>query len=628
MVIRKFVASTYRAWRLGALTFALAAVCLLSFCAAVSAQPVVPPQRDPLINMLMAQPKIDLSAPIKPAAAFDPPVIGVGEESFYRVSFNALEESIKMPAELKVSGRAEVKPRAQGQIFQMLPPVMVPLSVFNYRVRATAPGKIAIPSFTAQVYGSNVTIPATELEVISIPTPIAALPPKLTVEIPATKLFVGQAAAITVFLPGMPGGSGGGSSPVQMIGNGLVVDQGVARQMIQAIPRNGVNVMTYTYETLLTPLEAGTLTFFAQGFVNPNRFNGPVIINSSGIASIIPQFTLFESDDIQLKVRPLPREGELPGFTGAIGRFRLEPPSLTTNSLRVGDPVRLTVMVRSNAIPSNFARLVPPPAPSARDWQVLAAGSDSAPAAFVQARGFAEFYYTLIPLTEQCKSTPPIPFSYFDPMEERYVDLTIPPVEVRVSPGQIPADLAALLETGPGRQDTERLPVLSGTAAKPGRSVASLVPLQQQSWFMGLQLAPAVGLGGLWFWDRRRRYLEQHPEVVLRRRARRELRRHRHALRKAARSQDAKAFATSAVDAMRAVAAPHYPAEPRALVGRDILQLLAPGDALEGRLRSIVQRFFAVTDEASFSTASADINPLLGLQPELTEVLARLEAKL
>jgi len=105
--------------------------------------------------------------------------------------------------------------------------------------------------------------------------------------------------------------------------------------MIQALPRDGINVMTYTYETLVTPLEAGDLTFFAQGFVNANRFGGPVVINSSGIGSIIPQYNLLESDDIELKVRPLPREGELPGFTGAIGRFTLDPPVLSTNALRV-----------------------------------------------------------------------------------------------------------------------------------------------------------------------------------------------------------------------------------------------------------------------------------------------------
>jgi hypothetical protein len=156
----------------------------------------------------------------------------------------------------------------------------------------------------------------------------------------------------------------------------------------------------------------------------------------------------------------------------------------------------------------------------------------------------------------------------------------------------------------------------------------TLLPVQQQAWFLGLQLLPAACLGGLWQWDRRRRYLEQHPEVVLRRRARRDLRRQRRVLHRAARQGDARTFAAAAVSAMRAACAPHYPAEPRALVGRDILHVFAGNNGQEESLRPVVQRFFAVTDQAQFSAASADVAPLLQLHSQLEQVLQKLEAKL
>ena len=76
-------------------------------------------------------------------------------------------------------------------------------------------------------------------------------------------------------------------------------------------------------------------------------------------------------------MRPLPREGELPGFTGAIGSFAVGPPKLATNVLRVGDPVKLTVTV-TNRGDGPLARLVAPPPPQVRDWQVFAANDFAA----------------------------------------------------------------------------------------------------------------------------------------------------------------------------------------------------------------------------------------------------------
>jgi hypothetical protein len=79
---------------------------------------------------------------------------------------------------------------------------------------------------------------------------------------------------------------------------------------------------------------------------------------------------------------------------------------------------------------------------------------------------------------------------------------------------------------------------------------------------------------------------------------------------------------------MRVACAPHYPAEPRALVGCDVLPLLAETDR-SGRAGEVVRRFFAVTDAARFgTTAPPNAADLLPLQPELDRVLQQLEEKL
>ena len=103
-----------------------------------------------------------------------------------------------------------------------------------------------------------------------------------------------------------------------------------------------------------------------------SRFGGTIVINGTTIIpGGPPQYTLVETDPVELHVRPLPSEGELPGFTGAIGSFELGPPRLATNVVRVGDVVTLTVTV-TNRGDGPLARLVAPPAPRAADWQVFA----------------------------------------------------------------------------------------------------------------------------------------------------------------------------------------------------------------------------------------------------------------
>ena len=52
-------------------------------------------------------------------ASFDPPVVRPGEQSIYRVVFNALEESIEWPDKITAPPQLEIRPGAQGEILQM-----------------------------------------------------------------------------------------------------------------------------------------------------------------------------------------------------------------------------------------------------------------------------------------------------------------------------------------------------------------------------------------------------------------------------------------------------------------------------------------------------------------------------
>ena len=78
---------------------------------------------------------------------------------------------------------------------------------------------------------------------------------------------------------------------------------------------------------------------------------------------------------------------------------------------------------------------------------------------------------------------------------------------------------------------------------------------------------------------------------------------------------------------MQVACAPHYPAEPRALVGSDVLALLSQAGA-NGRAGEVIRRFFTVTDASRFATAGGDAAELLSLEPELERVIEQLEERL
>ena len=394
------------------------------------------PTRDPLMSLMMSQPNIAIPAMPNATAAFDPPMVRPGEESFLRVVVNALEESVEWPTNLAAPPQLEMQPGAHGQLLQMTATNLEPWTAFNYRVRATSLGSFTVPQFEVKVDGKPVKVPSARLEVVSAPPPSMSRAEELKLELPATNLFVGQPVTARILLPGPPAGALQGLGQPQLSGEGILVDLGGVRQRYEMVPRGGTMVAIFVYETTLTPVLAGKLSVFAQSFTVGSRFTGPVAIPGGP-----PQYTLLESEPIELNVRPLPSEGRLPGFTGAIGSLGIGPPKLAATVLRVGDPVKLTVTI-TNRGEGPLARLVAPPPPKAQDWEVFA-GNDFAPTQPVaQVRpvirigpdgrpvltsvpqpgplqGVVTFNYTLLPLTEAAQSHPAHPFQLLRPQNGR-----------------------------------------------------------------------------------------------------------------------------------------------------------------------------------------------------------------
>ncbi|HTV42397.1 MAG TPA: hypothetical protein VMF08_17650 [Candidatus Sulfotelmatobacter sp.] len=583
--------------------------CLISIIVALAAAPSLRAQVSPHVTadqaakLQVPQPVVDISSPVTVTAAFDPPTAGVGQSVYYRVAIDgAGEAAVRWPGSISTPRELKFGPVTQGQLMEFLGNSFRPLASFLYEVKPAAAGHFTVPGFMVMVDGQPVQIPAATVDVD--PSVSGPPPRRLMLEVSATNVFLGQPLRARVLLPASPQNQIEALREVEFNGAGFMSDLSTVRQTVEMTGINGRSVPAYIYEITLTPIETGPSMLSAQAFAAGHEFFGTTITARVSIQGGPPHYVFLDSNPVQVNVRPLPA-GQPASFNGSIGTFTLTAPKLSTNRIQVGEPVRLTVAVRGT-----FDRLVPPAPPNASDWEIV---PDNPP----------DFSFTLIPLSDTVRQTPAIPFSTFDPSNSSYVDLTIPSLPVAVTSEALPTEMPAVVDAGTAQGPPLKLGALSPS---PGRSAAGLVPPQLRGGFVCLQIVPILAILGLWQWDRHRRFLEAHPEIVRRREARRVLRREKRRLRDATRRGDAAAIVRHAANAMKIASAPRYAAHPQALVCSDVLNHLDDADR-SGAAGETVRKIFAAAD-TRFAAAPQMQADLAALQPDLDAVLLKLEEQL
>lgn len=559
------------------------------------------------IQFQVAQPPVEKTIPVTVTAVFDPPTISVGEKAFYRVSFTATESSVNWPEQFSLPEGLKLVSKHTGQIAQLRADQYHPVAAFVYEVSALAAGPIVVPGFTVNVSGVPTLVPPASLNVVTnlgLPRPR-----RLQLYVSATNIFLGQPFHARIVLQYDPGQDTEALREISLTGKGLMLDKTQTRLSIEPVSLDGKPPQTaLTCIMVVTPMSAGSLSFSAQGFTAGHEFTFPMSIHGPvKISPGPPQYELLVSDPVQINIRPLPVDGELPGFTGAIGNFSIESPRLSTNHVHVGEPLKLSFIIQGiGELPS----FVPPATPVSSEWQII----EDSPVATS---------FTLIPLTDETHATPAIPYCFFNPKTGKYVDMTIPSIPVTVVGKSLPIELSTV-----STNDTLEVRLkLSSLAAMPGKSLHTLRPMQLQPRFIALFLLPVIVLALLWQWDRHRQFLAAHPEIVRRTQARRALRRQHQLLQHAIAAGDSPTFIHHAANAFRIAAAPHYPAEPRALACADILAQLPEPD-ISNHAADIVRQVFAA-DDAHYSNPPVTPPPeLLALNPEVLSVLQKLEEKL
>lgn len=590
------------------------------------------PARDPLASLMVPQPPVDTTSPIVPVVEFEPAVITNGQSAVYRVVLNVMESSIDWPDRIPAPPGCSVRPGAFGQRLRNAGGRIVPRTTFLYHIQPSSNGVFTLPGYTIRARNETVQIPAAHLTVVPAGSAQVQTAPRILMQAPEAEVFVGQNIDLQVLFPGKPDGAVQTLTQVEVNGDGVLVDRNFRTQRIETRMEAGRPIRMFSYDAMITPMRAGRTELIAQGYTVGTRTQERVV-TSAGVRIVLgqPVYKLVDSEPLALNILPLPRASRPPGFTGAIGTFTLDPPILSTNRITSGDLLTLTVTLRGTG---NLERVLPPEIPESPQWQVFQARKDNTLAAIIRQREFITFDYRLIPLDETLDATPEIPFSYFDPESKSYVSLNVPPVPLTVDPS--PTELSAtdpgsVVQTRSLLLDLLKTPedptALADTLYAPGRTSDTLRPAHQSIRFVVVQFVPAILLAGVWIWDRRRRFLLAHPEIVLRNRARKAIRKHARRARRAAARKDASAFLNHAIQGFREACAPVAPAEPDALVCEDILTAL-PDAFRSTRTEQVIQQLFTSANEWQFGDQQPDSQELLQLAEEVDRDLGELRAKL
>lgn len=405
-------------------------------------------------------------------------------------------------------------------------------SQFVWGVACNEPGEFVIPPQEVLVNGEILKTNEVRLIVSESSTaaPNAAEDPTIPlfqIEVGKTEVYQGEVVPISASLF-VPRGS------VMLRRVGLIEvnksDFAIARfpQQADQNPQriNDIDYVVITYRSTLSALHAGDLKVgpatcellyevFDETTQRQMSRGLPFGMIMGGAE---PRKQVVKSQEVKIKVLPLPTEGKPANFSGAVGDFSISA-TATPNELSVGDPlaVDITIDGSGNFDALNAPGLVPPEGWKAyppRRYNVDGPIDPNLTPAMQRRIG-----YSMVFVPEKVHpELPPFELSYFSPTQKKYVAARTPPIALRIKPGVMAAAAAGVESSGSGeapkpppvQQPKPQISdILMNVPAKARwlSTIAVSPPLTTSARFWAIQSIPAalVILVALFTWFRRHR---------------------------------------------------------------------------------------------------------------------------
>lgn len=305
----------------------------------------------------------------------------------------------------------------------------------SWQITATKPGKIKIPPQEVDVDGHKMISNEVELVVVERDNKeLSQYDPLMSIELEKREFFEGEKIPLTATLYVHRQTVLRRVGLIEMPKDNFAI-QRFPLQGEEGITRiGGVPYRVLTYQSTLSALKPGkfklgpaTCEVTVEVPTADNPFPHPLFSQSE------PQKLKPQSNDIEVTVLPLPKEGRPKLFAGVVGDFTI---SLTAepNELNVGEPISVEMIIEGSG---NFDAIVAPTLTGpASDWKQYPArkfnmgSNDPMFGEYVNKVGFSQ---VIIP-QKQVTEVPSFEFSFFSPTKKEYVTLRTPPVPLKVKP--------------------------------------------------------------------------------------------------------------------------------------------------------------------------------------------------
>jgi hypothetical protein len=453
----------------------------------------------------------------------EPARIKLGDSAILRVtSFGRLKE-VALPT---VPGLFfEEMGRTQG--LEFVNGTAVPATFLQIRVTAQFAGVFSIPGLTPTSHSIGLEVvrgdepnPYTWRSQQPAPPPVPSVSlPKgtqlqaggaafLHLAIPTRDVYVGESVPVDIELGLRPGIVTSVKGLPTLKGSDFTLNN-LSRQperREQAI--DGSTFVVLTWHSVLaavkpgdfslsveTPLTAKISTLSAADRAVASRLAFPLL--QSMYSGIAPRDMTIGSAPSELKVLPLPMEGQPRNFSGAVGAFQVSS-DISPANVAAGDPLTLRLHVRGIG---NFDRVDSTMLDHLDHWKTYPAKSSFTPSDTVGYQGEKVFEQPLIAAQSGEQSIPGLEFSYFNPNTRRYERAQTPSIQVTIAASLASGSLNGLSadQSMNGAQATQFIRGLRPDHSPPQNSVSELRPLYFQASFLTIPTTLALILAGSWF---------------------------------------------------------------------------------------------------------------------------------
>lgn len=588
---------------------------------------------------LLATPNFGQNSAIRIQAAFNPPTITLHGATNYVVTIHGSRQTL--------TGSV---PSVNGLSFSPTPSTTYASGIFNgvrsirstisFTVRPQRTGSFSMPAWNISLAGREHQVP---------PATLRVLPPSqedllrqenerkkqeelrqalfLEIYLPRKHFFQGETLPVSLNLhvwERLP--MTDVRQPPHKLGEAFSQSQISRPTQRTNVSRNGKTYVVFSWPVALTAAMEGDHELRYRAVVDvkvantrPSPFDTP-FFRDPFLGFGRTQALEVSSDALPVEIRPLPMDARPAAFRGAVGSF-VTNTTVDSTQVGIGDPVKVTFSVSGSG---NFGVMPAPEFPASEDLRI------SRPAFLPfegdenrKLEGAQGFEYVVTPLRPGNLEIPSLPFAYFDPATESYVDAPSSPLPLRVEAGEVwvaPSPSPASVLHGATPAPTTQ--TLFQTENEPGRWTPALIaaPSLAASGFWYAQIAPLSAFALLLAWRVRSRHTERETP-------KKRLAQLRAAAKNAVRFNEPDAFHRAIRDAIRVqVGALVGQERPEALATDEVLDILRRRKVSQATLDETAE-FLRTTEAREFAHAEMTDIPLAEMMIKAKQLLKRIRTE-